>query len=71
MSSRPSGFELIPYPSTLGVKSNHYVPIQSGRYLPKYRDPGSGATWSGKGPEPLRIAGKDRTAFALSASGRV
>jgi DNA-binding protein H-NS len=36
-----------------------YVPVESGRYMPKYRDPASGATWSGKGREPLWIAGKD------------
>lgn len=48
------------------VRSGHrYVPIKSGRYVPRYRDPESGATWSGKGPEPFWIAGKDRTAFLL------
>ena len=31
----------------------------------KYRDPVSGATWSGMGREPRWIAGKDRTAFAI------
>lgn len=31
----------------------------------KYRDPVSGATWSGRGREPRWIAGKDRTAFAI------
>lgn len=46
-----------------------YVPIKSGRYVPRYRDPDSGATWSGKGPEPFWIAGKDRTAFALVPAG--
>ncbi|HJP60331.1 MAG TPA: H-NS family nucleoid-associated regulatory protein [Gemmatimonadaceae bacterium] len=35
------------------------------RRLPKYRDPVSGATWSGMGREPRWIAGKDRTAFAI------
>jgi DNA-binding protein H-NS len=32
---------------------------------PKYRDPDSGATWSGRGKPPLWIAGKDRAAFAI------
>ncbi|MEW6343071.1 MAG: H-NS histone family protein [Pseudomonadota bacterium] len=41
-----------------------YVPRRSGRYVPKYRDPVSGATWSGKGREPAWIAGKDRAAFS-------
>ncbi|TDG02016.1 H-NS histone family protein [Paraburkholderia guartelaensis] len=31
----------------------------------KYRDPVSGATWSGRGREPRWLAGKDRAAFAL------
>lgn len=30
----------------------------------KYRDPESGATWSGRGREPRWLAGKDREAFA-------
>jgi len=32
---------------------------------PKYRDPDSGATWSGRGKPPLWIAGKDRAAFVI------
>lgn len=31
----------------------------------KYRDPASGATWSGRGREPSWLVGKDRTAFAI------
>lgn len=42
-----------------------YVPTKSGQYVPKYRDPDSGATWSGKGREPLWIAGEDRAAFSF------
>ncbi len=42
-----------------------YVPMKSGRYVPKYRDPDSGATWSGKGREPRWVAGKDRTALTF------
>ncbi|MEJ0003662.1 MAG: H-NS histone family protein [Pararobbsia sp.] len=33
---------------------------------PKYRDPVTGATWSGRGKPPKWIAGKDRGGFALS-----
>ncbi|WP_454875307.1 H-NS histone family protein [Paraburkholderia xenovorans] len=40
-----------------------YVPTKSGRYVPKYRDPISGATWSGKGRQPQWIVGIDLTAF--------
>ncbi|MGF6603673.1 DNA-binding protein H-NS [Paraburkholderia sp. GAS448] len=32
---------------------------------PKYRDPQTGATWSGRGRAPLWIAGKDRAKFAI------
>jgi DNA-binding protein H-NS len=46
--------------------SRRYIPIKSGRYVPKYRDPDSGATWSGKGREPHWIAGKDRMAFSFA-----
>lgn len=32
---------------------------------PKYRNPATGATWAGRGKEPLWIKGKDRAAFAV------
>jgi DNA-binding protein H-NS len=32
---------------------------------PKYRDPETGATWSGRGVAPRWIAGKDREAFLI------
>ena len=32
---------------------------------PKYRDPATGNTWTGRGKPPLWIAGKDREAFAI------
>ncbi|AKM45403.1 histone [Burkholderia contaminans] len=34
---------------------------------PRYRDPGTGATWSGRGRPPAWIAGKDRTQFQIAA----
>jgi DNA-binding protein H-NS len=34
---------------------------------PKYRDPVSGATWSGRGRAPAWIAGKDRTEFLIDS----
>ncbi|MGK8198486.1 H-NS histone family protein [Burkholderia cepacia] len=34
---------------------------------PRYRDPGTGATWSGRGRPPAWIDGKDRTQFQLAA----
>jgi DNA-binding protein H-NS len=36
----------------------------------KYRDPKSGATWSGRGPAPAWLAGsKDRTRFLIAGAG--
>lgn len=32
---------------------------------PKYRDPVTGATWTGRGKPPLWIAGKDRLNFLI------
>lgn len=33
--------------------------------LPKYRDPATGATWTGRGKPPNWINGKDRTQFLI------
>lgn len=33
---------------------------------PLYRDPSTGATWSGRGPEPTWIKGRDRQAFKVA-----
>ncbi|MEW6343140.1 MAG: H-NS histone family protein [Paraburkholderia sp.] len=33
---------------------------------PKYRDPDSGSTWSGRGKPPRWIAGQDREKFLIS-----
>lgn len=33
---------------------------------PLYRDPESGATWSGRGTEPAWIKGRDREAFKVA-----
>ncbi|MBN3789769.1 H-NS histone family protein [Burkholderia sp. Ac-20353] len=32
---------------------------------PKYRDPATGATWSGRGRAPTWIVGRDRAAFLI------
>ena len=37
----------------------------SGSVAPKYKDPISGATWSGRGKAPKWIEGKDRTQFVI------
>ena len=36
-----------------------------GTVAPTYRDPATGATWTGRGKPPKWIADKDRTAFAI------
>lgn len=33
--------------------------------VPKYRDPATGATWTGRGKQPRWIEGKDRTPFII------
>lgn len=35
---------------------------------PKYRDPATGATWTGRGKPPNWITGKDRAPFLISAA---
>lgn len=37
-----------------------------GKVAPKYRDPATGATWTGRGKPPRWIEGKDRNAFAIA-----
>ncbi|MEK9720515.1 MAG: H-NS histone family protein [Quisquiliibacterium sp.] len=38
----------------------------TGKVPPKYRDPASGKTWTGRGVEPAWIKGKDRTRFLIA-----
>jgi DNA-binding protein H-NS len=38
---------------------------QPGPVAAKYRDPASGATWTGRGKPPRWIAGQDREKFAI------
>jgi DNA-binding protein H-NS len=39
--------------------------------VPKYRDPASGRTWTGRGKPPLWIVGvKDRDAYLINGAGR-
>ncbi|AOV05693.1 H-NS histone family protein [Delftia tsuruhatensis] len=35
---------------------------------PKYRDPASGATWTGRGKSPNWIVGKDRALFLIATA---
>jgi DNA-binding protein H-NS len=40
---------------------------KGGPIAPKYRNPESGATWSGRGKPPAWIAGKDRGSFLIES----
>lgn len=37
----------------------------SGKVAPKYRDPATGETWTGRGKAPKWIEGKDRSVFSI------
>jgi DNA-binding protein H-NS len=52
-----------PVPATKQPKAGNYV---RGPQAPKYRDPESGATWSGRGKAPAWLASvKDRTTYLI------
>lgn len=38
---------------------------QKGKVQAKYRDPDTGATWSGRGRAPLWLNGRDKSDFAI------
>ena len=40
-------------------------PKAGGTVAPKYRDPATGATWTGRGKAPKWIDGQDRSKFAI------
>ena len=50
-------------PSDLGFTAR--ADGKTGAVAPKYRDPVSGATWSGRGRSPKWLDGKDRSKFAI------
>lgn len=39
--------------------------VSGGQVAPKYRDPQSGSTWTGRGKPPKWIQGKNRDEFAI------
>src|SRR5580698_702083 len=50
----------------LGIDGRRGKPAKARPAVPaKYRDPVSGATWSGRGKPPRWIAGRERDSFAL------
>ena len=45
--------------------------LNSVKVAPKYRDPATGATWTGRGKPPAWIANKDREQFAIEQAQAV
>ncbi len=41
-------------------------PRAGGKVAPKYRDPATGQTWTGRGKAPKWIDGKDRTKYLIA-----
>ena len=41
------------------------VAKKRGKVAPKYKNPATGETWTGRGKAPKWIAGKDRSKFAI------
>ncbi|AME27354.1 H-NS histone family protein [Burkholderia sp. PAMC 26561] len=53
-------------PEDLEPRSSRAPRKQSAPVAAKYRDPASGATWSGRGKPPRWIADQDRDKFAIT-----
>lgn len=53
-------------PSELGTARNGKTTGGRAQIPPQYRDPASGATWSGRGTEPAWIKGRDRATFKVA-----
>lgn len=54
-------------PAKNGTKaaSKKRVGKKRGKVAPKYKNPATGETWTGRGKAPKWIAGKDRTKFLI------
>lgn len=48
------------------VRISKTVSKPSGKVAPKFRDPVTGATWTGRGKAPKWIQDKDRAAFVIA-----
>ena len=53
-------------PEDLESRRGRGLRKQSGPVAAKYRDPASGATWSGRGKPPRWISGQEREGFAIT-----
>lgn len=64
-----AAFELTAVELGFGIRAHTRKQVsdkQRSAVAPKYRDPASGKTWSGRGKPPLWIAGQDRGGFAIA-----
>ena len=53
--------ELDVFPPSRGARAS----TAGAKVAPKYRDPATGATWTGRGKAPKWIEGQDREKFAI------
>lgn len=51
--------------SDLFSRKAGYGPKSGGKVAPKYRNPASGETWTGRGKAPKWIEGRDRSSFLI------
>lgn len=49
-----------------GAKSSKAAGKSTGKVAPKYRDPATGQTWTGRGKAPKWISDKDRKPFLIA-----
>lgn len=55
-------------PADLAPSASKGKPRATGVVPAKYRDPATGATWTGRGKEPVWIRGQDRDGFLITAT---
>lgn len=58
-------YQLSPQDITLALGKQKYKSKKRGSVAPKYRDPKTGATWTGRGKAPIWISGKNRSQFLI------
>ncbi|MGI4860059.1 MAG: H-NS family nucleoid-associated regulatory protein [Janthinobacterium lividum] len=59
-----AAFEIVPSEIGFGGRGRPVKRVRAA-VAPKFRDPDTGSTWSGRGKPPRWIAGKDRTEFEI------
>lgn len=58
-------YQLTPAEVASALRKHSTTPKKRGTVPPKYRDPTTNATWTGRGKAPIWIAGKNRDAFLI------